>query len=38
MDTIFTSSENSKESDRRKLLLNLLDKINLKRSDKYGAL
>ena len=38
MDTIFTSSENSKESDRHKLLLNLLDKINLKRSDKYGAL
>ena len=34
MDTIFLNSENSKTSDPHKLLLNLLDKINLKRSDK----
>ena len=34
MDTIFLNSENSKTSDPQKLLLNLLDKINLKRSDK----
>ena len=38
MDTIFMNSENSKTSDLHRLLLNLLDKINLKRSDKYGAL
>ena len=31
-------SENSKTSDPRRLLLNLSDKINLKRSDKYVAL
>ena len=30
--------ENSKTSDLHRLLLNLLDKINLKRSDKYVAL
>ena len=29
------NSENSKTSDRHRLLLNLLDKIDLKRSDKY---
>ena len=34
MDAIFLNSENSKTSDPHKLLLNLLDKINLKRSDK----
>ena len=34
MDTIFMNSENSKTSDPHKLLLNLLDKINLTRSDK----
>ena len=34
MDTIFLNSENSKTSNPHKLLLNLLDKINLKRSDK----
>ena len=28
-------SENSKTSGRHRLLLNLSDKINLKRSDKY---
>ena len=38
MDTIFTHSENSKTSDPHILLPNLLDKANLKRSDKYVAL
>ena len=38
MDTIFKKSENSKTSDPHGLLLNLLVKINLKRSDKYVAL
>ena len=38
MDTIFMNSENSKRSNPHRLLLNLLDKINLKRSDKYVAL
>ena len=38
MDTLFMNSENSKTSDPHRLLLNLTDKINLKRSDKYVAL
>ena len=38
MDTIFMNFENSKTFDSHRLLLNLLDKINLKRSDKYVAL
>ena len=38
MDTIFTNSENSKMFDLHKLLLNLTDKIKLKRTDKYVAL
>ena len=38
MDTIFMNSENSKTSEPHRLLLNLADKINLKRSDKYVAL
>ena len=38
MDTIFMKSGNSKTSDPYSLLLNLSDKINLKRSDKYVAL
>ena len=38
MDTIFMNSENSKTPDPRRLLLNLSDKINLKRKDKYIAL
>ena len=38
MDTIFMNSENSKTSDPHKLLFNLLDKINIKRSDKYVTL
>ena len=37
METIFINSENSKTSDPR-LLLNLTDKTNLKRSQKYVAL
>ena len=37
MDTIFMNSEHSKKSDTYRLLLNLSDKINLKRSDKYNA-
>ena len=32
------NSENSKTSDPHRLLINLSDKINLKRSDKYVAL
>ena len=38
MDTIFMNSSNSKTSDPHRLLLDLSDKINLKRSDKYVAL
>ena len=38
MDTIFMNSENSKTSDSHRLLLNLIDKINLTRGDKYVAL
>ena len=38
MDTIFINSQNSKKSDPHRLLLNLSDKINLKRSDKYVTL
>ena len=37
MDTIFMNSDNSKTSDPYLVLLNLSDKINLKRSDKYVA-
>ena len=37
MDNIFINSENSKTSDLHTLLLNVSDKINLKRSDKYVA-
>ena len=32
------TSKNSKTSDSHRLILNLSDKINLKRSDKYVAL
>ena len=32
------NSRNSKTSDPHRLLLNLLDKVNLERSDKYVAL
>ena len=38
MDTIFVNSGNRKISDPHRLLLNLSDKINLKRSNKYVAL
>ena len=38
MNTIFMSSKNSKTSNPHGLLLDLTDKINLKRSDKYVAL
>ena len=37
MDTIFMNSDNRKTSDPYLVLLNLSDKINLKRSDKYVA-
>ena len=37
MDTIFMNSKNSKTTDPHILLLNLTDKINLQRSDKYVA-
>ena len=35
MNTVFMNSGNRKTSDPHRLLLNLSDKINLKRSDKY---
>ena len=38
MDTIFMNSKNSKTSNSHRLLLNLSDNIDLKRSDKYVAL
>ena len=38
MDTIFMDSGNSKTSDPHRLLLNISDKINLKRNDKCDAL
>ena len=37
MDTISMNSKNSKASNPHRLLLNLSDKIDLKRSDKYVA-
>ena len=38
MDTIFMKSKNSKKIDPDRLLLNLKDKINLKRSNEYVSL
>ena len=38
MDTIFMNCKKRKTSDPHRLLLNLTDKINLKRSDKYVPL
>ena len=38
MDTTFMNSQNSKTTDPHRLLLNLADKIKLKRSDKYVTL
>ena len=37
MRNVFMNSGNSKASDSHRLLLNLLDKINFKRSEKYVA-
>ena len=38
MDTIFINSKNSKTPAPHRLLLNLTDKIDLRRKDKYIAL
>ena len=38
MNTIFMNSKNSKTSDPDRLLFNLIDKINLRRSHKYVLL
>ena len=38
MNTIFMNSKNSKTSDPHRLLLNLADKTDLRRKDKYVAL
>ena len=38
MDTKLMNSQNSKISDPHRLLLNISDKIDLMRSDKYVAL
>ena len=38
MDMVFINFENSKSSNPQRLLLNLSDKINRKRSDKHVAL
>ena len=38
MNTIFMNSKNSEMSDPHRLLLNLTDKIDLRRKDKYIAL
>ena len=38
INAIFVNSKNSETSDSHRLLLNLSDKINLKRSDKYVVL
>ena len=38
MDTIFMNSGNIKTSELCRLLLNLADKTNLRRSDKYVVL
>ena len=38
MDTLLMNSENSKTSDPHRLLLNLTDKTDLRRKDKYVAL
>ena len=37
MDIIFMNSKNGKISDPHRLLLNLTDKMNLKRGDKHVA-
>ena len=38
MNTIFINSKNSKTSDPNRLLLNVTDKIDLSRKDKFIAL
>ena len=38
MNTIFMNSEKGKTSDPNRLLLDFLDKINIKRRDRYVAL
>ena len=38
MDIIFMNSKNSKNSAAHKLILNLKDKINFKKNDKYVPL
>ena len=38
MNTIYINSKNNKKSNRHRLLLNVTDKTNLKRSYKYVAL
>ena len=38
MDTKFINSKNSKRSDPHRLLLNLTDKLNLRKKDKYITL
>ena len=38
MDTIFMNSKNSKTCDPQRLLLNLVNEINLRGKDKYIAL
>ena len=38
MNTIFMNSENSRTSDPHRLLLNLTDKVHMRRKDKYIAL
>ena len=38
MDSLFLNSGNCKTSEPYRLLLNLTNKINLKKSDKYAAL
>ena len=38
MNTILMNSEKSKTSDPPRIFLNLFDKINFKKSDKYVAL
>ena len=38
MSTIFINSKNSKKSDSHRLLLNLLDKMNLEREREKGEI
>ena len=38
MDVMFMNSENSKTPDSHRLLLNLFDKVDLRRKEKYVAL